>query len=223
MFFLFFSVVAHQWKMVLSGEGSDEIFGGYLYFHRAPSAEALHCETISRIKFLHTSDCLRANKSTMAWGLEARVPFLDCDFLEVAMTMSPAAKLHKNAAGATVIEKHVLRSAFAEDTCPYLPAEILWRQKEQFSDGVGYLWVDGLKAHAGKLVSDDMLRSASFRFPLDTPTTKEMYLYRTIFEKHYPQGAASSTVVKWVPKEEWGCASDPSGRAQSVHLAALQA
>lgn len=224
MFLLSRKIKAMGVKMVLSGEGSDEIFGGYLYFHNSPSAQALHHETISRVKNLHTSDCLRANKSTMAWGLEARVPFLDKQFLEVAMLqVPPNHKLTKKAPYNHYMEKYVLRKAFDTPENPYLPHDILWRQKEQFSDGVGYSWIDGLKAHAEKSVSSqEFEETAATRFPHDTPTTKEAFYYRTIFEKRFPQTACLESVVRWIPRRDWGCAEDPSGRAQTGHEQAYE-
>ncbi|KAG0464250.1 hypothetical protein HPP92_020319 [Vanilla planifolia] len=216
-------------KMVLSGEGSDEIFGGYLYFHKAPNKEEFHLETC-KIKALHLYDCLRANKATSAWGVEARVPFLDKSFINVALNIDPEWKMIRPDLGR--IEKWVLRNAFDDTERPYLPKHILYRQKEQFSDGVGYSWIDGLKDHASEHVSDAMLSNASFIYPENTPATKEAYYYRTIFEKFFPKNAARSTVpggpsvacssakaVEW--DAAWSKCLDPSGRAAvGVHSAA---
>ncbi|KAI8805963.1 asparagine synthase [Cladochytrium replicatum] len=209
-------------KMVLSGEGSHEIFGGYLYFHDAPSAQSLHHECIARIQNLHTSDCLRANKATMAWGLEARVPFLDKAFLDVAMAVPANHKTTRKAPYNHHMEKYVIRKAFDTPENPYLPHEILWRQKEQFSDGVGYSWIDSLKDHAEEVVSDEHMKGAAARYQKDTPTTKEAYWYRTVFEKYFPEPACLESVVRWIPRKDWGCAEDPSGRAQKAHLAAYE-
>lgn len=216
MFFLSRHIKALGIKMVLSGEGSDEIFGGYLYFSRAPDADSLHQETVRRVQYLHLSDCLRANKSTMAWGVEARVPFLDLKFLDLVMTMDPKEKVSSKER----IEKYVLRKAFDASTRSgrrYLPDEVLWRQKEQFSDGVGYSWIDSLKGHGEKMVSDERMKWASEIFPISTPTTKEGFYYRDLFEKMFPGSSAASTVDRWVPRADWGCPADPSGRAQAAH------
>ena len=173
MFLLSRRIKATGVKMVLSGEGSDEIFAGYLYFHKAPNADELHRETVRKVKDLYKYDCLRANKSTMAWGLEARVPFLDREFLEYAMTLDPSCKMSGNR-----MEKYTLRKAFDDPEQPYLPKDVLWRQKEQFSDGVGYGWIDSLKREAETLVTDLMMKFASSRFPVSTPKSKEEYMYR---------------------------------------------
>ncbi|KAI8921547.1 asparagine synthetase [Entophlyctis helioformis] len=223
MYLLSRKIKAMGVKMVLSGEGADEIFGGYLYFHNAPSAQSLHHECISRIQNLHTSDNLRANKSTMAWGLEARVPFLDRQFLDVAMLKVPGNhKVSKRAPYNHPMEKYVLRKAFDTPNDKYLPDDVLWRQKEQFSDGVGYSWIDSLKDHAEKTISDEALAGAAARFPHDTPMTKEAFWYREIFDAHFPQAACLESVVRWIPRKDWGCAEDPSGRAQKVHQAAYE-
>ncbi len=203
-------------KMVLSGEGADELFGGYLYFHKAPNAQEFHEETVRKLSKLHMYDCLRANKSLAAWGIEGRVPFLDKEFMEVAMRINPKDKMITPER----MEKWVLRKAFES----YLPKSVAWRQKEQFSDGVGYSWIDTLKAIVEDEVSDEQLRNAHFRFPIQTPQNKEEYYYRSIFETHFPSDAAALSV----PQEpsvacstkialEWDEAfknmNDPSGRA----------
>jgi asparagine synthase (glutamine-hydrolysing) len=192
MFLMSRKIKAMGIKMVLSGEGSDEVFAGYLYFHKAPNPEELHAELRDKLCGLHLFDCLRANKTTSAWGLEARVPFLDEDFLNVAMNIAPAEKMIRKQQGR--IEKHILRAAFDTPENPYLPQEILWRQKEQFSDGVGYGWIDSLKDYAEKRVTDQMFASAKYRFPHNTPLTKEAYCYRAIFESHFPNPSCALTV-----------------------------
>ncbi len=202
MFLMMRKIRAMGIKMVLSGEGADEVFGGYLYFHKAPDGRQLHEETVRKIQKLHLYDCLRANKASMAWGVEARVPFLDREFLDVAMMLDPAVKLPGNAQRPEAIEKYPLRAAFQG----MLPDEVLWRQKEQFSDGVGYGWIDSLKKAAEREVSDGMMRGAAERFPVKTPESKEAYLYRQIFEHHFP----SATAVNCVPHERSVACSTPT-------------
>lgn len=199
-------------KVVLSGEGADEIFGGYLYFRNAPSITEFQKETVRRVQLLSTSDCLRADKSTMAYGIEARVPFLDKAFLKIAMKIKTEEKLPNTYQG---IEKYILRKAFDTPENPFLPAEILWRQKEQFSDGVGYNWINTLIAYGESQVTDQELALAHEVFPHNTPTTKEAYFYRKIFHEHFPKEIAAKTVLKWIPK--WQENLDPSGRANEAH------
>lgn len=215
MYFLSKAITDRGVKVVLSGEGADEIFGGYLYFRNAPTTEDFQKETIERVQKLFTADLLRADKSTMAHGLEARVPFLDKAFLDVAMTIESEQKQPKTYDG---VEKYILRKAFDTPEQPYLPAEVLWRQKEQFSDGVGYNWIDQLIEYASSKVTDEQLEEAAQLFPYNTPTTKEAYYYRTIFHKYYPQVSAAQTVRKWIPK--WQENQDPSGRANAAHVKA---
>ncbi|KAL8422036.1 hypothetical protein RB596_002687 [Gaeumannomyces avenae] len=214
MYLLSRKIKAMGIKMVLSGEGSDEIFGGYLYFHNAPNRDEFHAETVRRVKNLHYADCLRANKSTSAWGLEARVPFLDKQFLEVAMNIDPQEKMITK----EKLEKYILRKAFdtSDDPSaqPYLPDKILWRQKEQFSDGVGYGWIDALKDNAELQVTDEMMKNPKPEWGDDIPDTKEAYWYRCMFDEHFPPSCAS-TVMRWTPT--WSKQTDPSGRAIAVH------
>ncbi len=213
MYFLSKAITDLGIKAVLSGEGADEIFGGYLYFRNAPSTAEFQKETIDRVQKLFTADLLRADKSTMAHGLEARVPFLDKAFLDLAMTIDAAQKQPATYDG---VEKYILRKAFDTPEQPYLPQEILWRQKEQFSDGVGYSWIDQLIEHCAAQVSDADMESATTRFPHNTPATKEAYYYRTLFHQHFPQDSAAQTVRKWIPK--WQENQDPSGRAYTAHV-----
>ena len=202
-------------KVVLSGEGADEMLGGYLYFADAPSKEDFQKETVRRVRLLSTSDCLRADKSTMAHGLEARVPFLDKEFLDLIMKIKPEEKQPKTYGGK---EKYILRKAFDTKEDPFLPDEVLWRQKEQFSDGVGYNWIDTLIEHCATQVTDFEMEQAYQTFPHNTPSTKEAYYIRKIFVKHYPQKDAAKTVLKWIPK--WQENTDPSGRANKNHIKA---
>jgi asparagine synthase (glutamine-hydrolysing) len=234
MYLLSRAVRARGFKMVLSGEGSDEAFAGYLYFHRAPSREELHRETVDKLRDLHMYDCLRSNKAMAAFGVEARVPFLDARFLEAAMGFDPAAKLCRDAAGRPRMEKWALRAAIDAAERPYLPRDVLWRQKEQFSDGVGTRWIDTLRGAQG-LVSDERLAGAAARWPYATPRTKEAYLYRELFEESFPHESAARTVpygdtiacstaaaTRWDPSFQGML--DPSGRAvRGVHDDAYEA
>mmetsp|Transcript_23830 Transcript_23830/g.45382 ORF Transcript_23830/g.45382 Transcript_23830/m.45382 type:complete len:694 (+) Transcript_23830:102-2183(+) len=233
MFLLSRKIKALGVKMVLSGEGADETLGGYLYFHKAPDAHEFHKECVRKTTRLHQWDVMRANKSTLAWGLEARVPFLDKEVLEVTMNLDPKEKMidmnDKPDGVHPRMEKYALRKAFDTPGNPYLPESVLWRQKEQFSDGVGYDWVDGLKEYAELEVSDEQFASRAERFPDNPPETKEYYMLRALFEKYYPEPCALDTVpqgksiacstpeaVAWVP--EWSkSVGDISGRAVNVH------
>tara|TARA_R100000935_G_scaffold58415_1_gene95327 strand:+ start:32643 stop:34331 length:1689 start_codon:yes stop_codon:yes gene_type:complete len=229
MFLLARAIKAMGIKMVLSGEGADEIFGGYLYFHKAPSAKDFHEENVRKLDKLHMYDCLRANKSLASWGIEGRVPFMDKEFMDVAMRLNPKDKMiiagKKGSKDKQAMEKWVLREAFAD----MLPEEVAWRQKEQFSDGVGYSWIDTLKEVVNREVTDDMMANAQYRFPIQTPSSKEEFHYRTIFEEHFPSDAAALTVPS-VPSvacssqvaldwdESFKNMNDPSGRAvANVH------
>jgi asparagine synthase (glutamine-hydrolysing) len=221
MYLLARAIKAMGVKMVLSGEGADEIFGGYLYFHKAPSAKDLHEETVRKLDKLHLYDCLRANKSLAAWGVEGRVPFLDKEFMDVAMTLNPEDKMCRQGR----IEKWILRKAFEE----YLPAEIAWRQKEQFSDGVGYSWIDNLKVVAAEKISDQQMAEAASYYPINPPQNKEEFLYRSIFAEHFPSSSAAmcvpsvpsvacSTPIALEWDEAFKSMNDPSGRAvKTVH------
>jgi len=226
MFLMARKIRAMGIKMVLSGEGADEIFGGYLYFHKAPNPQAFHEETVRKLSRLHSYDCLRANKSMAAWGVEARVPFLDKEFLDVAMSINPADKMTgTDQTGKRRIEKHILREAFAD----LLPESIAWRQKEQFSDGVGYGWIDAVKDFTARRVSDAEMARAAGRFPFNTPASKEAYWFRGVFEHHFPLASAAQTVpggptvacstpeaVLWDKSLQE--MNDPSGRAmRTVH------
>jgi asparagine synthase (glutamine-hydrolysing) len=208
--------------MVLSGEGADELFGGYLYFHKAPNPQAFHEETVRKLGKLNMYDCLRANKTLAAWGVEGRVPFLDKEFIDVAMRLNPKDKMITEER----IEKWVIRKAFED----YLPESVAWRQKEQFSDGVGYNWIDTLKEVTSQKVTDKEMENAEFRFPINPPKSKEEYYYRSIFSEHFPSDSAAKCVpsvpsiacstaeaLEW--DESFKNNTDPSGRAmKNVHI-----
>jgi asparagine synthase (glutamine-hydrolysing) len=216
MFLLARRIKAMGIKMVLSGEGADEVFGGYLYFHQAPTPIDFQQESYALINRLHYSDCLRANKSTMAWGLEVRVPFLDLNFLESAIPVDPTLKMAKRfTTDSRRIEKHILRNAFAKENSSYdyLPENLLWRQKEQFSDGVGYGWIDHLKKITSERVSDEQVK--------DSGMNKEAYYYMEIYKRLFPN--RQGIIPRWKPRTDWmGITSDdPSGRAVKVHEQAL--
>lgn len=246
MFLMARRIKAMGIKVVLSGEGSDEIFGGYLYFHKAPSAPEFQRELVRKVKALSKYDCLRANKSTAAWGVETRVPFLDKEFLDVAMNIDAQYKMitqrqqaNGNSDGQQQqqqrMEKYILRKAFDDAENPYLPPEVLWRQKEQFSDGVGYNWIDSLKEHAEKTISDQQFKMAPIIYSYNTPATKEAYLYRTIFDSIFHQESCAHTVpagasiacstsaaLQW--DANWSKMADPSGRTIiGVHSSPLRA
>jgi len=186
-------------KMVMSGEGADETLGGYLYFHKAPNGVELHEECVRKVGDLHMYDCLRANKATMAHGLELRVPFLDKDMLDAVMEIDGDHKMIHKGADTQHIEKWLLRAAFDTPEEPFLPKEVLWRQKEQFSDGVGYSWIDGIKEHAEAVMSDMDLQMAATRFPYNTPKTKEGLYFRTIFHSHFPNNHFGNGIEKTIP------------------------
>ncbi len=224
MYLLARAIKAMGIKMVISGEGADEIFGGYLYFHKAPNAEEFHKENVRKLEKLHMYDCLRANKSLASWGIEGRVPFLDKEFMDVAMRINPQDKMINGER----MEKWILRKAFEE----MLPQSIAWRQKEQFSDGVGYNWIDTLKNMVNEKVSDEQLVNAQYKFPIQTPMSKEEYYYRSVFTEHFPSDAAALSVpsvpsvacsspiaLEW--DESFKNLNDPSGRAvKNVHTVA---
>jgi asparagine synthase (glutamine-hydrolysing) len=230
MFLMSRKIKAYGIKMVLSGEGADEVFGGYLYFHKCPDREEFHHETVRKLQALHLFDCLRANKSVSAWGMEARVPFLDRHFLELAMNIDPTEKMIDVKGGR--IEKWIMRAAFDTPEDPYLPHEVLYRQKEQFSDGVGYSWIDGLKDYAEAEINDKQMQHAKHRFPHNTPQTKEAYLYRSIFDSYFPDPAqmtvpggpsiacSTAAAIEW--DKSFKDNADPSGRAMGVHTDAYE-
>lgn len=232
MFLMARRIKAMGIKVVLSGEGSDEIFGGYLYFHKAPSSQDFHRELVRKVKALSKYDCLRANKSTAAWGVETRVPFLDKQFLNEVMGVDAKYKMVNAEQN---MEKYILRKAFDDKESPYLPSDVLWRQKEQFSDGVGYGWIDSLKDYANRTISDQQFKMAPVIYSYNTPTTKEAYLYREIFDSIFmketfaqtvPSGSSiacsTTAALKW--DKNWANLADPSGRAiVGVHEQAIVA
>lgn len=228
MYLMARKIRAFGFKMVLSGEGADELYGGYMYFHKCPNAREFHEETVRKMKDLYMFDCLRANKSTMAWGLEARVPFLDNDFVNLSMAIEPKEKMCVDKNGDKRMEKWILRKAFDNKADPYLPDEVLWRQKEQFSDGVGYSWIDSLRDYANSHVSDQEFAAAEHKYPHNTPSTKEAYYFRQTFDSHYPQQSSALTVpggpsvacstakaIEW--DESFKNMADQSGRSVDVH------
>jgi len=199
MFLLARKIKAMGVKMVMSGEGADETLAGYLYFHKAPNGTEMHEELVRKVADLHRYDCLRANKATMAHGLEARVPFLDFDMLDETMFLDPDCKMIRKGDDTQFVEKWLMRAAFDTPDNPYLPQEVLWRQKEQFSDGVGYSWIDGIKEHAANVISDGDMETAAMRFPYNTPSTKEGCYYRTIFHSHFPNNNYGNGIEQTVP------------------------
>ncbi|XP_055376745.1 uncharacterized protein LOC129608964 [Condylostylus longicornis] len=222
MYLLTRRIKSENIRMILSGEGADELFGGYLYFFKAPTTEDFHKELVKRVLNLYHSDCLRANKVSMAWAVELRVPFLDRDFLNYVMSIRPEDKIPGDLNCYTDkkqhrIEKYILREAFSDED--YLPNTVLWRQKEQFSDGVGYNWIDTIKEYAASHITDEEFDMRTKLYPINTPETKEAFYYRQVFEEMFPGDYPAKTVMKWIPRTDWGCSSDPSGRAQASHQA----
>lgn len=218
MYLLARAIKSEGIKMVLSGEGADEIFAGYLYFYNAPNSHDLHFESVKLMLGLRYLHCMRANKSTMAWGLELRVPFLDTNFVDHAMNIAPQDKvpISKTPNNAFRIEKHILRTAFSDN---FLPDEVLWRQKEQLDEGVGYAYIETLRAFASGRVSDEEFSDAAHIYPINTPTTKEAFYYRSVFEEIFPGDAYANTIVRWIPRLDWGCPLESCGRAQKAHIA----
>lgn len=219
MYLLARAIKSEGIKMVLSGEGADEIFAGYLYFYNAPNSHDLHFESVKLMLGLRYLHCLRANKSTMAWGLELRVPFLDTNFVDYAMNIAPQDKspISKTAnnGSASRIEKHILRTAFSEN---FLPDEVVWRQKEQLDEGIGYEYIDTLRTFTSGQVSDEDFNNAAHIYPINTPTTKEGFYYRSVFEEIFPGDACANTIVRWMPRLDWGCPIESCGRAQKAHI-----